>query len=101
MTSVNPPEIDTPSLFNNQHITDREVQECPWPYYAAMHEVDGFYFDEKLNMFVCANYKLMREILRDTKRYSNVHSQDVSQMRVIGWCLLVLSFLVYRCLAQL
>ena len=46
-----------------------------------MHEQGGFYFDPALNMYVCANYQIMRDILRDPQTYSSVNSQNISHMR--------------------
>lgn len=68
------------SLLTQRSLAEIEIQEQPWDYYAAMHEA-GFYFDPQLNMYVCANYKLMRDIMRNTKVFSNVNSQNVGTMR--------------------
>ena len=69
-------------LLSQRSLTEDEIQECPWDYYRAMHEEgDGFYFDERLQMFICADYHLMREILRDPVTYSSVNSQNVAHMR--------------------
>ncbi len=67
-------------LIAEKSLTELEVQECPWPYYQAMNE-RRFYFDQRLGVFICANYQLMREILRNTKLFSSVNSQNVSHMR--------------------
>ena len=74
--------------MSQERLTDREslasldVQECPWSFYRAIHEErDGFYFDDTLNMYICASYPLMREILRDTATFSSVNAQNVSHMR--------------------
>lgn len=70
------------SVLEDQQLTDLEVQECPWAYYAAMHaERAGFYFDERINMFVCADYQLLRQIMRNPQLFSNVNSQNISAMR--------------------
>jgi cytochrome P450 len=68
------------STLDEHSLTELEIQECPWDYYGAMHE-QGFYFDEPMDMFICANYALMREIMRNTKVFSNVNSQNISHMR--------------------
>lgn len=68
------------SLLTKRSLAEIEIQEQPWAYYAAMHEA-GFYFDPQLNMYVCANYKLMRDIMRNTRVFSNVNSQNVGTMR--------------------
>ena len=58
------------------------MQECPWDFYRAIHdERDGFYFDETLNMYVCASYALMRQLLRDTTTFSSVNGQNIAHMR--------------------
>ena len=63
-------------------LADNAVQECPWPLYQQMHtQKGGFYFDDTLNMYICADYKLMREILRNTTLYSSENSQNPGQMR--------------------
>ncbi len=68
------------SLLEEHSLAENDIQECPWPYYQAMHE-KGFYFDEHLGMFVCADYAVMREIMRNTAVFSNVNSQNISHMR--------------------
>ncbi len=68
------------SLLEEHSLNEVDIQECPWDYYHAMHE-KGFYFDERLGMYVCANYALMREIMRNTRVFSNVNSQNVAYMR--------------------
>lgn len=67
-------------LLAEHSLNEPDIQECPWAYYRAMHE-KGFYFDEHLGMYVCANYALMREILRDPQLFSSVNSQNVARMR--------------------
>ena len=69
------------TLINEKSLTDDDVQECPWAYYQAMHAQGGFYFDERIDMFICANYATMREILRNPRRFSSVNSQNVRHMR--------------------
>ena len=64
----------------NPSLADPAIQECPWDYYRHLHDT-GFCFDQQLGMFVCANYKLMREIMRNTALFSNVNSQNVAHMR--------------------
>ncbi len=67
-------------LVDAHSLAELEIQECPWDYYRDMHK-RGFYFDEHLGMYVCANYKLMREIMRNTRVFSNVNSQNIAHMR--------------------
>ncbi len=67
-------------LLAERSLNETDIQECPWPYYRAMHK-KGFYFDEHLDMYVCANYGLMREILRNPQLFSSVNSQNVARMR--------------------
>lgn len=67
-------------LLVEHSLNETDIQECPWAYYQAMHE-KGFYFDEHLGMYVCANYALMREILRDPQLFSSVNSQNIAHMR--------------------
>lgn len=71
---------DTEDLLDNHSLADTDIQECPWDYYAAMHS-KGFYFDKHLNMYICADYRLMRQIMRNTELFSNVNSQNISHMR--------------------
>lgn len=71
---------DKDQLLRTRSLTENDIQESPWAYYQAMHE-QGFYFDERLNMFVCADYALLRDIIRNPKLFSNVNSQNVSTMR--------------------
>ncbi len=68
------------TLLEQHSLVEPEIQECPWPYYQAMHE-EGFYFDKHLGMFMCASYPLMREILRNSQLFSSENSQNVSHMR--------------------
>ena len=68
------------SQSSEPSLAQPEVQECPWTYYQDKHP-EGFFWDEQLGMFICMNYQLMREILRDPDLYSNVNSQNVSHMR--------------------
>lgn len=67
-------------LVDAHSLAEIDIQECPWDYYRDMHK-RGFYFDEHLGMYVCANYKLMREIMRNTRVFSNVNSQNIAHMR--------------------
>lgn len=67
-------------IIDEHSLEELAIQECPWPYYEAMNE-RRFYFDERLGMFVCANYRLMREIMRNPKHFSSVNSQNISHMR--------------------
>lgn len=67
-------------LLEQHSLAEPEIQECPWPYYQAMHE-RGFYFDEHLDMYVCASYPLMRRIMRDPGLFSNVDGQNIAHMR--------------------
>ncbi len=68
------------NLLAEHSLNEQDIQECPWAYYRAMHD-KGFYFDEHLDMYVCANYALMREILRDPQLFSSVNSQNIAHMR--------------------
>ena len=68
------------NVLEQHSLTEADIQECPWTYYQAMHE-RGFYFDSNLNVFVCADYALMRQIMRNTRVFSNVNSQNISHMR--------------------
>ncbi len=68
------------SLIDERSLTELDIQECPWDYYRDMH-TRGFYYDERLGMYVCANYALMREIMRNPKLFSNVNSQNIAHMR--------------------
>ncbi len=71
-----------PDLLNQQSLAQPDTQECPWAYYRALHEqADGLFFDPQLGMYVCADYALMREIMRNTRVFSNVNSQNVAHMR--------------------
>ncbi len=70
------------NTLTSQSLTELDVQECPWHYYRAMHEeANGFYYDERIQMFVCANYQTMREILRNPGLFSSVNSQNIGHMR--------------------
>ena len=70
------------SSANKDSLLDLEIQSCPWAYYRQLHEQhNGFVWDPQLDMYICADYSLMREILRDTTRYSSVNSQNISHMR--------------------
>lgn len=68
------------SLLDDKSLGDVEIQENPWAYYHALHE-RPIYYDAQLGFFICSTYKLMREILRDTRVFSNVFSQTMDSLR--------------------
>ncbi len=68
------------SILWEQSLAQPEVQEQPYDYYHALHE-QPIFFDERLGFFICSRYDLMRQILRDTKVFSNVGSQTMDSMK--------------------
>ncbi|MCC5885393.1 MAG: cytochrome P450 [Gammaproteobacteria bacterium] len=64
------------SLLEQQSLAQAEVQEHPYAYYHALHEQPIFY-DSTLGCYICSRYDLMRQILRDTRVFSNVGSQTM------------------------
>ncbi len=69
-------------MLNNHSLTEPEIQECPWAYYQALHESkDNLHYDPALGMYICADYALMREIMRNPSLFSNVNSQNIAQIR--------------------
>ena len=61
-------------------LADADVQQKPDAYHAALRE-RPVHFDERLGIFVCGRYALMRQVLRDTKTFSSIDSQTVDGMR--------------------
>ncbi len=67
-------------LLDEHSIAEPEIQEDPAAYHHALHE-RPLYFDANLGFYICSTYKLMREILRDTIRFSSKDSQRTDALR--------------------
>ncbi len=68
------------SLLQEKSLADADVQQCPDAYHQALRE-RSVHFDERLGIFVCGRYALMRQVLRDTETFSSIDSQTVDGMR--------------------
>lgn len=68
------------SLLDEHSIAEPEIQEDPAAYHHALHQ-QPLYFDAGLGFYICSTYKLMREILRDTTRFSSMDSQRTDAIR--------------------
>jgi cytochrome P450 len=68
------------TLLTEHSIAEPEIQEDPTAYHHALHS-EPLYFDPQLGFYICSTYKLMREILRDTKRFSSMDSQRTDALR--------------------
>ena len=68
------------SLLQEKSLADAEVQQCPDAYHEALRE-RSVHFDERLGIFVCGRYALMRQVLRDTETFSSIDSQTVDGLR--------------------
>ncbi len=72
--------MSAPVSDADRSLAEPEVQECPWPYYRAVSE-RSIFFDAALNFYVCVDYQMMREIMRQPQRFSSVNSQNIAHMR--------------------
>ena len=68
------------SLLERHSLADRETQEDPTAYHHALQE-QPLYYDPRLGFYICSTYRLMREILRDTQRFSSMDSQRTDALR--------------------
>ena len=68
------------SLLERHSLADRDTQEDPTAYHHALQE-HPLYFDPRLGFYICSTYRLMREILRDTQRFSSMDSQSTDALR--------------------
>ena len=68
------------SILSNHSIADLAVQENPFDFYDALQEIP-LHFDEQAGFFITGKYAVVREIVRDTARFSNVESQTMDGMR--------------------
>lgn len=50
---------------------DREVQQCPYPHYAALRAHGPVFFHEKTRMYFVSRLDTVNEVLRDTETYSS------------------------------
>src|ERR1700704_4326880 len=60
-----------PSFFNP------DVQQCPYALYKELREQAPVYWSEELGCFVVTPYALVSEVIRDTKTYSSLGTQDM------------------------
>ncbi len=68
------------SILQKHSLAEPEIQEDPTDYHHALHQ-QPLYFDARLGFYICSTYKLMREILRDTERFSSMDSQRTDILR--------------------
>lgn len=50
---------------------DREVQQCPYPHYAAIRDHGPIFHHEQTGMYFAARIDVVNEILRDTETFSS------------------------------
>ena len=50
---------------------DREVQQCPYPHYAALREHGPIFHHKQTGMYFASRLDVVNEILRDTETYSS------------------------------
>ena len=50
---------------------DREVQQCPYPHYAALRDHGPIFHHKQTGMFFASRLDVVNEILRDTETYSS------------------------------
>lgn len=50
---------------------DREVQQCPFPHYAALRDHGPIFHHEQTGMYFAARHDVVIEILRDTETFSS------------------------------
>jgi len=67
-------------LLREHSLGDAETQNDPDAYHHALHD-EPLFFDGRLGFYIVGNYRLMREILRDTATFSSVGSQTLDDIR--------------------
>lgn len=50
---------------------DREVQQCPYPHYAALRDHGPIFHHQQTGMYFASRLDVVNEILRDTETYSS------------------------------
>lgn len=68
------------SLLEQKSIADLDIQECPFDFYSELAETP-LHWDEKAGFFICGRFDTVRDIVRNTKVFSNVASQTMDGMR--------------------
>ncbi|MCP5179113.1 MAG: cytochrome P450 [Pseudomonadales bacterium] len=61
-------------------LADPDIQEHPEAYYHALRAQPVFH-DTRLGFYICSDYRLLREVLRDTERFSSIDSQRMDDLR--------------------
>jgi len=75
---------------------DREVQQCPFPHYAALRDHGPLFFHEPTGMYFASRLDIVNEILRDVKNFSSRMAsagtmgdsevmQQVAEIMETGW----------------
>ena len=64
------------SVLSTHTLMDDEVQQDPTAYHHAL-QAQPLFYDDRLGFWICSTYRLMREILRNTRVFSNVGSQSM------------------------
>lgn len=59
---------------------DREVQQCPYPHYAALRAHGPVFHHEQTGMYFASRLDIVNEVLRDTETYSS----KMSNMGTMG-----------------
>jgi cytochrome P450 len=62
-------------------ILDPGIQECPFDYYAQVLHAAPLVFDERAGFWICGDYELMREMLRNTDVFRSHGSQTIDGLR--------------------
>lgn len=68
---------------------DREVQQCPYPHYAALRDHGAIFHHKQTGMYFASRLDVVNEILRDTETYSSKMSNagtmgDSDVMKEVG-----------------
>ena len=93
-----PVEAVVPKTKDDINFLDPDIQNCPYPSYELLRNEAPVWRDPRTGFFVITRYRDLRELLRDTRQYSNahhgggrdtVHSDRVARMRQLyeekGW----------------
>ena len=61
----------TEVTLSDSSIIDRNVQQCPFPYYHLMHELDPVHYDAKADLYLVTRHDLLIEAARTVEVFSS------------------------------
>jgi cytochrome P450 len=61
----------TEATLSESSIIDRNVQQCPFPYYRLMHELDPVHYDAKADLYLVTRHDLLIEAARNVEIFSS------------------------------